>query len=326
MSKSKPAQNALMTNDCRVTRRDFTTAVLASSLAATWGVGDSPSLAADKKRSMTLGFSSYGMKTLKTEQAIDVIAKTGYDAIELTVWTGWDASPELMNKASRREVKQRLSDRGLILTSLMEHVSPAPKEADHKKNLERFKRVYQLANDLSPQQKPVVQTVLGGGKWEDKKQLFVDRVARWSELGKQAGVVTCVKPHRGGGMSKPAEAIWLIKQLNDTPWVRMVYDYSHYIFRDIPLLESVEQSLPYTAHVAIKDTVNDKGKMRFVLPGEAGTIDFLTIFKKLHAGGYVGDISCEVSGMVWGKPGYKSTDAAQTCFKNISPLFKKAVG
>jgi inosose dehydratase len=273
---------------------------------------------------MTLGFSSYGMKTLKTEKAIDVISRTGFDAVELTVWPGWDASPESMSKARRREIRQRLADRGLVLSSLMEHIYPAEKDSEHKQHLARLQRVYELAHDLSPAQPPLVQTVLGGGQWEKKKQLFVDRVGSWAELGETHKIVTCVKPHRGGGMSQPSEFVWLIKQLQETKWVRMVYDYSHYIFRDIPFVESIKQSLPYTAHVAIKDTVNDKGKMRFVLPGEAGTIDFLTLIKTLHAGKYRGDISCEVSGMVWSQPGYDPIKAAQTCFNNLAPIFKQA--
>jgi sugar phosphate isomerase/epimerase len=308
-----------------ISRREFSSAVLGTTAALAYG--DASGVIADDKadkRSMTLGFSSYGMKTLKTDQAIDAIAMIGFDAVELTVWPGWDAAPESMSKERRRAIRTRLVDKGLVLTSLMEHIYPTENKAEQLKHLDRLKRVYELANDLSPNRPPVVQTVLGGGQWEKKKQLFVDRVGSWAELGEQSKIVTCVKPHRGGGMSQPAEFLWLIKQLKETRWVRMVYDYSHYIFRDIPFVESIMQSLPYTAHVAVKDTINENGKMKFVLPGEAKTIDFLTLIKMLKAGGYTGDISCEVSGMVWGKPGYQPIKAAQTCYNNLAPIFKEA--
>lgn len=308
-----------------LSRRDFSKALFASSIgAAAFALSDQATGQTDDNRKMTLGFSTYGMKTLKTEQAIDAISTIGFDAVELAVSPGWDAAPDAMSKDRRAAIRKRLADGGLVLTSLMEHIYPAEKDDEHTQHLDRLKRVYELANDLSPKVRPVMQTVLGGGAWDDKKQSYVDRVGSWAELGEQSGVVTCVKPHRGGSMSKPADAIWLIQQLKETRWLRMVYDYSHYIYRDIPFLESIKEALPYTAHVAIKDTVNDNGKMKFVLPGEAGTIDFLALIKTLHAGGYAGDISCEVSGMVSGQEGYEPLKAAQTCFDNLAPVFKKA--
>ncbi|MBC8289406.1 MAG: sugar phosphate isomerase/epimerase [Planctomycetes bacterium] len=308
-----------------LTRREFvgrtatlTTAIATSRLAL--AEGRAPG---DTKR-MTLGFSTYGMKTLTTERAIDLIADIGYDAVEITVWPGWDAEPSNVDAARRGRLQKQLADRKLKLTSLMEHVYPAADTAQHKKDLERFQGVFQLARDLSGDEPPVVQTVLGGGRFEDKKNMILERVGDWVELGKKHGIVTCIKPHRGGSVSQPSEGIWILKQLAQPKWARMVYDYSHYIFRDIPFVESIRQSLPYIGHVAIKDTIKKGNGTAFVLPGEAGTIDFVTLLKELAKGGYTGDISCEVSGMVSGKPGYDPENAVKTCYKNIAPMFKKA--
>ena len=277
-----------------------------------------------------LGFSTYGAKTLATETSIDLIKEAGYDSIEITVWPDWDAAPANMSAVRRKNVRKQLSHSGLRLTSLMEHLYPESEESKHKASLERLKSVYQLANELAPDNPPVVQTVLGGGSWNEKQSLFVDRVSDWMTLGKSAGVVTCVKPHRGGGMSKPSEAVWLIQQIGDPDWLKMVYDYSHYAFRDIPMKQSIEQSLPYIGHVAVKDAVEittedgTKSRVEFRLPGEAGTIDFVSILKRLRAGGYAGDISCEVSGMVSGKSGYDPVAAMKTCYANMSRAFTDA--
>jgi sugar phosphate isomerase/epimerase len=273
---------------------------------------------------MTLGFSTYGMKSLKTEVAIKAIAGIGYDAVELTVWPDWDCAPDNVGTARRREIRQLIGEKSLQLTSLMEHLYPTENDAEHKAGLARLDKVYQLARDLAIDKPPVVQTVLGGGTWDRKKSMFRDRVGDWVELGRKYGIITCVKPHRGGGMSQPSEAIWLIQQLNESPWLRMVYDYSHYAFRDIDLVESVRAALPYTAHVAVKDAVEQNGRVRFELPGAAGTVDFVTLLKELDAGGYRGDISCEVSGMVSGKPGYQPLPAAETCYGNLAAAFKTA--
>lgn len=286
--------------------------------------------AGDRSRTgMFLGFSTYGAKMLKTETTLDLISDTGYDSVEITVWPDWDAAPANMSPERRTRVRNQLDDLALTLTSLMEHLSPEANEAKHQASLERLKSVYQLANDLAPTHPPVVQTVLGGGNWAEKKSLFVDRVGDWTALGKSLGIVTCVKPHRGGGMSKPSEAVWLIEKIGEPAWLKMVYDFSHYAFRDIPLKESIEQSLPHIGHVAVKDAVQMTSKdgaprVEFRLPGEAGTIDFVTILKTLNAGGYSGDISCEVSGMVSGKSGYDPVAALKTCYLNMSKAFDEA--
>ena len=302
-------------------RRSF----LAASAASVLSLSGRHCLAADESPSgMTLGFSTYGMKSLKTEAAVKAIAAIGYDAVEFTVWPDWDCAPDNVNAARRRNIRQLIGEKSLKLTSLMEHLYPSEKDAEHAAGLARLEKVYQLACDLAGDKPPVVQTVLGGGTWDAKKSMFRDRVGDWVELGKKHGIATCIKPHRGGGMSQPSEAIWLIQQLGDSPWLRMVYDYSHYAFRDIDLVESVRAALPYTAHVAVKDAVEQNGKVRFELPGTAGTIDFVTLLKELNAGGYRGDISCEVSGMVSGKPGYQPLPAAETCYKNLAAAFKAA--
>lgn len=279
---------------------------------------------------MLLGFSTYGAKRLQTEATIDLIAKTGFDSVEITVWPDWDASPANMPQKRRTGLRNQIGDSGLTLTSLMEHLYPEADDAKHKASLDRLKSVFELANDLCPERPPLVQTVLGGGEWSKKQSLFVDRVGDWTALGKEHGVVTCVKPHRGGGMSKPSEAVWLIEQIGDERWLKMVYDFSHYAFRDIPLEESIQHSLPHIGHVAVKDAVQTtdkdgtKSRVEFRLPGEAGTIDFVTILKTLNAGGYKGDISCEVSGMVSGKSGYDPVAAMKTCYANVSKAFNNA--
>ena len=301
-------------------------AVSATAISSLIPVGSIRAEGASTELNMLLGFSTYGAKKLTTEATIKLIAATGYDSVEITVWPDWDAAPANMSRQRRNSLRKLLRDSGLKLTSLMEHVSPEQDESKHQASLERLKSVYQLANDLCPESPPVVQTVLGGGEWDKKKTLFVDRVGDWTTLGKTSGIVICVKPHRGGGMSRPSEAVWLIEQIGEARWLKMVYDFSHYAFRDIPLQESINKSLPHIGHVAVKDAVqttskDGKSRVEFRLPGEAGTIDFVTLLKTLQAGGYRGDISCEVSGMVWSKDGYDPVSAMKACYANMSKAF-----
>ncbi|QDT58686.1 L-ribulose-5-phosphate 3-epimerase UlaE [Stieleria bergensis] len=307
----------------QVSRRQivgFGSAVALSTLA--WPRRDvrGQDLGASDGQRCLLGFSTYGMPSVKTEQAIEVLGQIGYDSVELCVRKGVDADSAALAMARRDVIASKLADAKLRLTSLMEHVFPL--KSQQPAALVRLKLAAQLAHDLSPQHPPVIQTVLGGGDFLKLRQQLRDNLGQWVELANQQEVVIAIKPHRGGVVSKPADALWLFDQLGKPQRLRMVYDYSHYAFRDLDLAQTVQQSLPYIAHVAVKDAVQEGERVRFCLPGEAGTIDFAQLIRLLHRGGYRGDINCEVSSQVSKQPGYDPIQAAKVCYRNLSPLVK----
>lgn len=274
---------------------------------------------------MLLGFGTYGTRGLSTEEAISLIAGTGFDAIELTVNSGWDAAPEKMPPARRKSIRRQIVGSGLELTSLMESIRPTADPKQGQANLDRLRSSMELARDLSRRRVAQVQTVLGGGQWEENKNMFRDRLGAWLELAREFGVVAAIKPHRGGAMSRPSEAIWLIQQLGKPVHLRMVYDFSHYIYRDMNLLATIQESAAFTNQVVVKDTVRTKtGGTTFMLPGEARTIDYPLLIHTFHQLGYRGDVSCEVSSAVWNKPGYDPVSAVATCYKHMSQAFRDA--
>ena len=311
-----------------ITRR----AALRQSTAATaalWALprqtqADDPGSSTKSSNGCTLGFSTYGMKSLKVEQAIATVAEIGYDAIEIAVRADWDSAPARMSPQRRLKVRRLLSETNLRLTSLMEHLIPESGDKPRTAELDRLAGVFELADDLSRNKKPLVQTVLGGGQWDKKREFFRDRLGDWLELAEKHEVVIAIKPHRGGGMSRPSEAVWLIEQLGHPRWLRMVYDYSHYAFRDMPLEKTIDTALPYTAHIAVKDPAQQGGRVVFKLPGEAATIDYAKLIRQFYDGGYRGDFNCEVSGMVSGKPGYDPSAAARRCYKAIAAAFESS--
>lgn len=306
-----------------INRRTFLSSTSAVAIACSTGAGRVRA-AEERRDGVTFGFGTYGMKSLTTEDAIQTLAEIGFDAVEVTAFPDWDAAPAQMSTERRKTVKKLLGDVGLQLTAVMAHLRPVADDAEHAGYLDELQRVIELGRDLTADETPVVQTVLGGGKWDDKKSLFVRRLADWAKIAEREQAVVCIKPHRGGAMSKPAEAAWIISQLGDTPWLRMVYDYSHYAFRDMTIDETVKIALPITAHIAIKDTIRTASGTTFVLPGESGNIDYAELISLFYTGGYRGDICCEVSGAVWGQPGYDPLAAAKTCYRNIAPIFEQA--
>ncbi|TWT40618.1 Xylose isomerase-like TIM barrel [Thalassoglobus neptunius] len=271
----------------------------------------------------TLGFSTYGMPSIKSERAIDLLDEIGFDSVEISVRAGADADAATLTGDRRRKIRMRLASSGIKLTSLMEHVRPSS-DKRQKYALERLRLAAELANNLSPDSPPLIQTVLGGGRFSEARERLRDYLGQWSQLAQESNVIIAIKPHRGGVVSKPAEAIWLFKQLGKPKHLRMVYDFSHYAFRGMTLEKTAEESLPYVAHVAVKDAVQNDDRVSFLLPGEAGTIDFAKLIARLHAGGYRGDINCEVSSMVSRRDNYDALAAARLCYRNLSKAFERS--
>ncbi|MBA2113792.1 sugar phosphate isomerase/epimerase family protein [Bremerella alba] len=296
------------------------------AFAGTMALAPSPSVADTTKPSgCTLGFSTYGMKTLKTEAAIEAISEIGYDAIEIAVRPDWDSAPSKMPAKRRAAVGRLLRDKQLHLSALMEHLQPAQDDQQHHQHLDRLSQVFTLAEDWQTHDsKPLVQTTLGGGNWEKLRTFYLDRIGDWAEVARKHDVVLAIKPHRGGGMSRPSEAVWLIQQLGNPRHLKMVYDYSHYAYRDMTLEETIDTALPHTAHIALKDVMQHNGKFSFQLPGKTGEVDFSKLFRLFYAGGYRGDLNCEVSGMVWGQPDYEPIPAARQAYCWMSQALQTA--
>ncbi|MCY2963495.1 MAG: TIM barrel protein [Planctomycetota bacterium] len=278
----------------------------------------------DPDAKMTLGIGNYGMQALKVEEAISLIAETGFDSLELSLMPDWDSAPSKFSEARRRTVRKQLEDTGLRLTSLMEDLHPSSDEAVHRQGIERLKLAIELGHTLSSARPPLIQTVLGGGKWFEKRDLFVKRLTDWKELAETTKTVIAIKPHRSGAMSLPEDALWLRKELGDSEWLGMVYDYSHYADRQLPLEESIEAAAPATALVAVKDIQHNGMEYEFVLPGEAGTVNYTRLLKRFITAEYTGDVCCEVSSQVFRKPGYDPVEAARKCYRNMAKAFTLA--
>jgi inosose dehydratase len=266
---------------------------------------------------LTLGFSTYGLPGMETEEALPLLVEIGFDNVELDARPDGDASPARMMAGRRSNVRRQLHDTGLRLTALMVEQYPPADAARHAPIAEYLRRAAEMGHALSPDRPPLIQTTLGGGRWEDVRGWLVERLGDWVRVADETETIVAIKPHRGGAMSRPADAAWLIEQLGHPPRLRMVYDYSHYAFRDLPLEETLRTALPILAHVAVKDAAQEGDKVVFDLPGQRGTIDYVSLFRLLREGGYQGDICCEVSSQLWRQPGYDGPAAARTCHANM---------
>ncbi len=282
-----------------------------------------PAFAAARPNSLSFGFSLYGMRSLSLEDGLSGCAKIGYDAVELAVMPDWPADPKKLTKDDRKRIRDRLAALDLSLPALMENTPLDGDDAKHKAQLDRLKAAAELGNDLSPGNSPLIETILGGkpDEWGKRKATFAARLGDWAKLAEAAKTIIAIKPHRMGAMNRPEHCLGLLEQVK-SPWIRLVYDWSHFEQRDLTMKDTMKALLPKTSFVHVKDTVIEKGQARFVLPGE-GSTDYVALLRGLRDHDYSGCVCIEVSGMVSSKKGYDPIAAAKKCFEKLKPAFEK---
>ena len=304
-----------------ISRREFLQVTAASAGLAALGA---KALAAPPAR-IGFGFSLYGMRSLKVAEALKVCAEIGYSGVELACLKDWPCDAAALTKADRAAIRLQLNDLALDLPSLMENLGLVVPEAQHQTNLERLKAACELAHDLAPDQAPLIETVLGGKptEWESLRDKMVVALKDWERVASSHKTVVAIKAHISGALHTPQDAKWLVQQI-DSPWIRLVYDYSHFQRQKLDLKESLTAMIRETVFVHIKDNLTTDGKTEFALPGDARDIDYAEYLTLLRNGGYRGAVVAEVSAQVSGKPGYDPVAAAKRCYANIQPAFIKA--
>ncbi len=269
-----------------------------------------------------MGFGTYGLPGYSLQEAIRLVADTGFASIEFASMPGYHGAPDQISAVQRKLIRGLAVESGLKIGALMG--LPTPDAGKQAENTESVKQMLQLANDLAADDPPIIQSVLGGGQWQEKQDLFRDCLGPWVELAAEANVELSIKPHRGHAMSLPEHAVWLIEQLGASGKLSLVYDYSHYAFRDLKLEHTVMTALPHTGYLVVKDAVQIDGKVSFLLPGESGDMPHARILKMFHDGGYRGEVCCEVSSQVWKAEGYDPKLATEACHANLVAIYSAA--
>lgn len=276
-----------------------------------------------------IAIGTYGLQSMPLAEAISLISKTGFNALEITVFPGTtgDLTEFLKTPEQISAVRDQIADSGLRLSALMADLKPEEDDQKHVEQLSELRTMIELARALSPDNPPILQTILGGKDWEESRALFRDRLADWNRvLADQRGYLS-IKPHRSHAMGVPEKAKWLLDQLGNPRRLRMVYDFSHYAFIEPKreIAETVEIALPITNYVAVKDAVEADESVRFAVVGESGNWDHAEIIKAFFEGGYRGDFCCEVSSQIWrNDPNYDPVATTELCYRNLKSAFDRA--
>jgi len=279
---------------------------------------------AREDRPIRLAIGTYAMKALPAEEALRVIARIGYDGVEICLMPGWPTDPAKFGAQDRRQLRQSLRETGLAVPALQESLTITGSVSKRRSNLERLKMATDLCNELGLATRPVIDTIVGGkcADWETSKESIAEELSAWASIATGAGVTICFKPHADQAVNTPARALWLLKEVG-SPRIRVIYDYSHFYLEGLSLVQSLRELLPYTALISLKDSVETDRKHEYLLPGD-GKTDYLDYFRLLRKLGYAGFTSVEVSSMIQQRPGYDPVDTARRCYERLAPLMARA--
>jgi sugar phosphate isomerase/epimerase len=307
-------------------RRAFLTGIAAAAGAAAASTRPTPTK--QEKGTIGLGLGNYGLRMYPNDEAIKFIASVGYDCVELTLMDGYPTEVVKVSPEERRKIRRTLGETGMALPSLLEAIPILGDASEHKAHLERIRRDAQFGHDVNAGVdgvSPCIETHLGGASkdWEANKNLMVQRLHDWGEVGREMKTVICFKGHNLNLNDTSAKSLWLLQQVN-SPWVRVIYDYSHYQAGGEELGKTMDTLLPYTGMISIKDGKNytDKPGYERLLPGD-GKIDYAEYYRRLMKFGYTGYTVVEISGQIHSRPGYDPQYAAKHCYANIAPIMKQ---
>ena len=270
------------------------------------------------KPPMGFGFSLYGMRKLALAEAIAAVADIGYDCLEIPALADWPGAPENLGTAQRESLKELIEKRSLRLSALMENLQLLAESTVHGKNLERLKAAGQLGRDLSPELLPVIETIMGGSPamWEEVKSRMVDRLGTWAQVAEQSQIVLAIKAHVSGAAHLPEHIRWLLDQVR-SPWLKAVFDHSHFQLRQVALEDGWRMLSSDTVFIHIKDSIGDLKKFKFALPGE-GSIPYADYFAMLARANCKADVVVEVSSQLHNQPEYDAIQAAKKSFAAIA--------
>lgn len=295
-----------------VTRRGFIAGV-----AGVAGAGAAP-------KPVGLSFGTYALWMLRWEDSLELIARTGYDGVELALMPEWSTTPKQLSGGDRLRLRGMLGDLGLALPALLDNLQLVDPVQTHAQNLDRLRRAIDLGNDVVPGKPPIFETVLGRepGEWETVKRQMVDEIGELTREAASGDTVICFKPHVGDAVNNVERSLWLVEQVGSRHF-RCTYDYSHLWLAGHELVPSLEALIPVSPYIHLKDARRTPARHQFLLPGD-GQTDYVEMFRQLGRLGYEGYANVEVSAQIHRLDDYQPIAVASQCYERMAAAFEEA--
>lgn len=277
-------------------------------------------LAAAGRGPIRLHIGNYGMQSTPVDEALAVIRRIGYDGAELCCMKDWPSEPSRLDSAARR----RIVATKFPIPTLIENFNLLASEEQHRESLDRIRAAAALAHDIAPANPPLLQTVLGGrpGDWPSLRDVMTKRLGEWAHIAGENKIRLAVKAHAMNAIDTPAKLLELIDRVAH-PALTAIYDYGHFQLGGLSMEQTMDELLPRSAFITVKDSKMVDGKPRFLLPGD-GSIDYTRYFAKVKQLGWKGWVLVEVTRQLQTAPGYDGVVAAERSYAHLAPILRAA--
>lgn len=271
---------------------------------------------------MLLGYNTNGFGFHRLDDALAVIAETGYSCVALTLDVH-HADPFTMTANARRDLKKRLADLGLacvietgarfLLDPRRKH-RPTLLDADCARRREFLRLAMQLAGELEATCVSYWSGARPDGASATDDELFKRLAHHVVELESEAA-------SRGVRLAFEPEPGFLVESMADYDRLCALTGRRIGLTLDIGHLQCVEKQPPATfiaryADALINVQLDDmkRGKHQHLMFGE-GEVDVPSVFRALGAIGYKGPACVELSDASRNAPA-----CAGEAFRFLSPL------
>ena len=275
---------------------------------------------------MQIGYTTWGMPDVPVDQALSFLNDQGFDAVELTVLPNYTTAVDRLDGEERRRIRHLFQQYGLTMPAVAAHRSLLDENPDaHRENMRVLKQAVDLCAEWSDGcGMPVLDTVLGGAPddWEPRLDFIFGRVRELVDYAAERNVVVGMEAHVGSALDTAEKSVQLVAAM-DSPHLGLNFDISHFDVLGMPIEEAVRLMAPYAVHTHVKDQRGRVPDFEFLVPGE-GDFDFVTYLRAMHAAGYTGSITAEVSYMVQKRPDYDPFEAAALCYRTLENAFAEA--
>lgn len=275
---------------------------------------------------MQIGYTTWGMPQVPVGQALSFLNDVGFDAVELTVLPNYTTAVDGLDAGERRRIKTLCSGYGLSMPAVAAHRSLLDEDPDaHRENMRVLKRAVDLCAEWSDGRgAPALDTVLGGAPedWEPRQDFIFERVRELLDYAAARNVVIGMEAHVGSALDTAEKSVQLVEAMG-SPYLGLNFDISHFDVLGMPIDEAVRLMAPHTVHTHVKDQRGRVPDYEFLVPGE-GDFDFAAYLRAMHAAGYEGSITAEVSHMVQRRPDYDPFEAAALCYRTLEQAFAEA--
>jgi sugar phosphate isomerase/epimerase len=275
---------------------------------------------------MRLGYSTWGMASVRAEESIPHLAELGYDSVELAVAFGWRDGLDLLTPDRRRRIKQLLQEFELALPAIAGNADLlAERDDDFADSWQRLTDAVDLAVEWAGRGgPPAVDTYLGGqpGELAERREMAVERLGRLCDYAGERGVTIALQPHMDGALDTPDKVVPLIEAVG-RPNLRLTLDVNDFTVQGYGLEETVAELAPHAVLGHVKDERGRQPDYHFLVPGD-GEFDYARDLRAMDAAGFDGDVCAEVSLRVQRQPGFDPFEAAAQSYRVLAAAFETA--